>query len=323
MNILSHTEIQALQITPRQAMAWVREAFSLKQNAFLPAKTSIAFEPGKFMNSMPSVLPDLGVMGIKIVHRYPKRTPSIGGQILLYDLENGRLLALMDAFWITTARTGAVAAITIEALAKKDFQTVAMLGLGNTAKATLVCLAETFRQRSLEVKLLRYKDHCEKFMEYFRSFDNLTFSCYDAMQPLVRGSDVVISCITNAENCLAEPEWFGAGTLLIPVHTKGFQNCDAVFDKVFGDDIHHVEKFKFFSSFRSFAELQDVLSGENPGRTSPQERILGYNPGISIHDVVFAKHIYDAARGNVKNIPDLDFGETTFQFCSDRVDEGL
>ena len=50
------------------------------------------------MNTMPCIVPGLNAMGVKIVTRYPERTKTINGEILLYDYHTGKLLALMDAF---------------------------------------------------------------------------------------------------------------------------------------------------------------------------------------------------------------------------------
>ena len=33
---------------------------------------------------------------------------------------------------------------------------------------------------------------------------------------------------------------------MVPVHTRGFSNCDLFFDKVFADDYGHVKHFKYF-----------------------------------------------------------------------------
>ena len=80
---------------------------------------------------------------------------------------------------------------------------------------------------------------------------------------------------------------------MIPVHVRGFQNCDLFFDKVFGDDTDQIRNWKYFSKFRQYDELHHVLLGSNPGRTSQEERILSYNYGLGLHDIVFASKIYD------------------------------
>jgi ornithine cyclodeaminase/alanine dehydrogenase-like protein (mu-crystallin family) len=41
------------------------------------------------------------------------------------------------------------------------------------------------------------------------------------------------------------------------------------------------------------------LQGKNPGRTNNEERILSYNYGIALHDIVFASKIYERVQANV------------------------
>ena len=80
---------------------------------------------------------------------------------------------------------------------------------------------------------------------------------------------------------------------MIPVHTRGFQNCDLLFDKVYADDTAHVCGFKYFDQFKRFGEIQDVISGKIKGRESDEERILSYNIGLGLHDMVYASKIYN------------------------------
>ena len=48
----------------------------------------------------------------------------------------------------------------------------------------------------------------------------------------------------------------------MPVHTRGFQNCDKVFDRIFGDDTEHLKKFEYFNNFRYYDELVNVIKNE-------------------------------------------------------------
>ena len=36
-----------------------------------------------------------------------------------------------------------------------------------------------------------------------------------------------------------------------------------------------------------------MLLGDNPGRENDRERILSYNIGLGLHDVLFASKLYD------------------------------
>lgn len=297
MIIISQGEIECSGLlTPANCLKWVRESFSLKKKARMPHKISIQYGDGNFMNTMPCMVPDLGVYGVKVVSRFPGKTPAISGDIMLYNNE-GDLLALMDGTAITGWRTGAVAALAVETFAKSDFREVGIMGLGETGRHTLLCLLELYASRPLTLHLLRYKDHAEKMKEYLSAFPSAwSIDIVETAEDLVRQSDVVISCITYTSELIAPDDAFRSGCLVVPVHTRGFQNCDLFFDKVFGDDTSHVEGFKYFSRFKRFAELPSVLDGTSAGRENDTERILSYNIGVAIHDLVYAKHIYDALR---------------------------
>lgn len=220
--------------------------------------------------------------------RYPHRQPSLDSRLILMDAEDGRFLALMDANWITAMRTGAVAAHSIRLLAKKDFQKIALIGLGNTARAALLVLADHYPQREFFITLLRYKGQEALLTERFKAFPNLHFICADTPAAAIKGAEVVLSCATCLADDLCADACFDEGVLVVPVHTRGFTNCDLFFDKVYADDREHVRHFKNFDRFRQFAEVSDVVCGVAKGRESDAERILGYNIGVAIHDVYFA-----------------------------------
>ena len=70
-------------------------------------------------------------------------------------------------------------------------------------------------------------------------------------------------------------------------------------DKIFADDKSHVREFKYFDKFKSFNEIEKVLRLEIKGREDNQERILSYNIGIALHDLYFAKMIYNKVVSNI------------------------
>ena len=160
------------------------------------------------------------------------------------------------------------------------------------AKATLDCFFATKSEKELVVRLKRYKDQAEKIKELYNDIPNVRFEISETMEDLVKDADVIVSCITEADGLLLKDiSLFKPGVLVVPVHTRGFQNCDMVFEKVFADDEGHVKGFKYFNQFRKFGELGNVLRGLIPGRESDDERILSYNIGLGLHDVFFANKI--------------------------------
>ncbi len=294
MKIITFDDVSKLNISPSECFEWVSEMILRKGDTLLPPKTHMNMPGNIFCNVMPGMISGDGAsdLGVKVVTRYPDRRPSLDSKILLLNADSGEFLALMDGNWITAMRTGAVAAHSIMHLAKTDFSKIGMIGLGNTARATLLVLAAAASGRKLDIKLLKYKDQAELFIERFSGYDDLHFSVVDDVRDVVKGSDVVISCATYFEDDICTDDCFDEGVLVVPVHTRGFTNCDLFFDKVFADDTGHVDHFKNFSKFRYYAEVSDVVNGRSPGRENDSERILAYNIGLSIHDVNYAAHIY-------------------------------
>lgn len=293
MRIITAKQIEGLNISPSTCVEWVTESFLSKYDSQCPAKISVHPKETDFITTMPALLPvETRTFGVKVVSRVNGRHPSLRSDLLLFDTESGETKALVDANWITAMRTGAVAALTIRTFRKRNANHISMIGLGSTAKAAMNCIADTFKDERLKVKLMRYKDQAEKFAEDFSCKQNVSFEIVNSVEDFMQGAEVVISCITDANGLIVEDEkLFGKGVLVIPVHTRGFQNCDLFFDKVFADDTDHVRKFKYFDKFKKFDELSNVLLGNNQGRENDEERILAYNIGLGLHDAWFAYKI--------------------------------
>ena len=162
MKIISENLIRSLGISAKECVAWIYESFAMKAEAQLPAKISVHPAEYDFFTSMPCLLPQKKenknanrYFGIKEVHRIEGAVPSLGSDMLLYNANNGKLLALVDCDWITTMRTGAVAAVSAKALRKTNAHVYGFVGLGNTARATMLCVLEAEPEKHFDVKLLR------------------------------------------------------------------------------------------------------------------------------------------------------------------------
>lgn len=313
MKAISFEDIRNLKIAPQTCFEWASEMIANKNKVLLPPKISIKPRDGVFCNVMPCILDQETYGGVKTVTRYPDREPSLDSKLLLFDAKNGEFLALMDANWITAMRTGAVAAHSIMLLAKSKFSVMGILGLGNTARATLLVLASIMPEREFHIKLLKYKGQEALFMERFAQYSNLHFTCVDDMEMLVKGTDVVISAATYVPEDLCADACFEPGVLVVPIHTLGFTNCDLFFDKVFADDRGHVKHFKNFDKFKYFAEVSDVVNRKSAGRENDEERIIAYNIGVSMHDINFAAHIYQLLQGS-PDLIDIDLQDPEEKF---------
>lgn len=329
MKIISDQVIRELGIAPKTCIDWIKESLSLKAKSELPVKIGVHPADGEFFTSMPCLLPPTSELtdnkidanstfkrryfGLKLVHRLLSSVPSLGSNLLLYDASNGDLLALMDADWITAMRTGALAAAAAKLLRKEDARVYGFMGLGNTARATLLCLLDQEPDRHFNVMLLRYKNQQDSFKERFKNCNNVSFSECDNVKELVSTSDVLFSCITHSDgNIVEDVSLFKSGITLIPIHTQGFMNCDTVFDRIFGDDTNHVSGFRYFKQFRDYTEIGEVFSGRDPGRQSDEQRIINYNYGLGLHDVVFAAKVFELTER--QELPEISLFKETRKF---------
>ena len=319
MKIIPHSMIKNV-ITQAEAFNLVRDNFIRQKNFLLPPKISIKYGEADFMNTMPCVMLDDGIAGVKVVSRHLGRTPTLTAKILLFDSNTGDALALLDGDYITVLRTGAVAALAAETFAVKGYKRIGIWGLGNTARATFDVLSVMKNSVPLEVFLLRYKNQAENFVDTFSHLNNVKFFICDTYEEVAENSQVLISCVSDTKKIFCDVEKYPAGILILPVQSKGFQNCDLVFDKIFADYTAQIKDFKYFPQFSKLnygGELTDILTGKVAGRTSNTERILSYNIGIATHDLRFANEIYKRV-GNLCEDFDLESPTEKFYYESIR-----
>lgn len=231
-----------------------------------------------------------------MVTRLPGRNPSLNSEIFLYNMEDAKLKAILDGNYITAFRTAAVAALAIDTFAKKDFNTIAIMGLGVTASAIMNMLSYTLKDKNINIKLLKYKDQAESFIKKYEKNEQFSFEICDTHEELIVDSDVVISTVTYTDEYLSEFKWFKKGALLLPVHVMGFGNVDYLFDKVYLDDYNHLKHLENIDRYKYSCEFYDVLSKQAKGRENDDERIISYNIGLSIHDILFANKIYELCK---------------------------
>lgn len=69
----------------------------------------------------------------------------------------------------------------------------------------------------------------------------------------------------------------------------------------------------FFSQYKDYNEIGEVLIGRDPGRRSDEQRIIDYNYGLALHDVVYASKIFEMLAYN-KDVPNIEIVKETDKF---------
>ena len=305
MNQIYFNDIYSLGITPKECVEWAETVIKNKRNYVLPHKISITYGNECYFNTMPAYIPEMNLIGVKEVSRVTGREPTLQGDILLYDSVTGDMKCFMDGTWITTWRTAAVAAVTVETLKKRDAKNISLMGLGNITRAFVMCIDAMRNHEDINLNILAYKDQHNIFIERFKKYKNIHINVFDDVKEMFKISDVIVSCVTAATSLFDEnDEDFKPGVLIVPVQTRGFQNCDLTFDRIFCDDIPHISGFKYFNQYKSITEMTDVLNNSTFVRGG-DERYLAYNIGIAVQDMYYAAKILEKVKQkeNVAELP--------------------
>src|ERR671919_894185 len=132
-------------IEPSEAIERVRDGFvEYAGNEWqMPPKTYLDAPPNGDFRAMPAKGAGLAIL--KWVTSFPRNPeaglPVVMGMICVSSASDGEPLALVDVRSVTALRTGAVAAVAAQELARDDAETVGILGCGLHGAWAARCLA--------------------------------------------------------------------------------------------------------------------------------------------------------------------------------------
>jgi ornithine cyclodeaminase/alanine dehydrogenase len=124
-----------------------------------------------------------------------------------------------------------------------------------------------------------------------------------SIQDVIEGADVIVTATGHLEERIFKEDWVGNGALVLPVHTRGWeQEILSNAEKFIVDDWQQFSKNLgqqggYYSPIPDlYSELGEIVIGKKPGRESKSERIINFNFGIVIHDVAVASVVLDRAK---------------------------
>jgi alanine dehydrogenase len=138
-------ETVLLAIDPDEAIERVRDGFVEYAGAEwqMPPKVYLDASPNGDFRAMPAKGAGLAIL--KWVTSFPRNPeaglPVVMGMICVSSAVDGEPLALVDVRAVTALRTGAVAAVAAQELAREDARTVGMIGCGLHGTWAARCLA--------------------------------------------------------------------------------------------------------------------------------------------------------------------------------------
>ncbi|MFQ5348914.1 MAG: ornithine cyclodeaminase family protein [Thermoanaerobaculia bacterium] len=302
--LLTQSDVRSA-LTMGAAVAAVEQAFAAhaRGETMMPAKVYLDLEKydGDF-RAMPSYAS--GSAGVKWVNSHPRNPerhglPTVLGMYILSDPVTAVPLAVMDATWLTAARTGASAGVASRHLARPGSKSFGFVGCGVQAHTALAALQVVFG----ELEVLAH-DHRAEVADAFAA----EVGGRAATVAATCGCDIVCTA-TPSRSPVVERAWIAPGTHVnaLGADGPGKQELDGALlrdAKIVVDDPHQAEgggeinvplARGELSMDEVHATLGEVIVGSKPGREGDEITVFD-STGLAIQDVAVARIVYDEAK---------------------------
>lgn len=290
-------------IDPGKVIRAIREAFARDFHATLrmPVRTQLELAGGVLL-LMPCFDSELHAAGVKIVSVSPEA--GVSATYALLDASSGKVLALMEANYLTDVRTAATSAVATDLLARPDAKSLGVFGSGRQAAAHLTVLRHVRDFRRFLVCGSGRSD-LTAFVAKMKTDHGIKAEVVDA-ETCARESDVLCTCTTSTQPLL-NGEWLRPGTHLNlvgafqpetrEVDDETVRRARIVVDTHEGalaeaGDLLIPFKKGIADASQVVADLHQIVSGKKIGRTSPADITLFKSVGCALEDLVTARLLF-------------------------------
>ncbi|MFC7071372.1 ornithine cyclodeaminase family protein [Halobaculum lipolyticum] len=264
-------------------------------------------EPPGFLTTYAAVLPETGAMG---GYTYSAGFGARDAWFVtpLFDAESGEPLAILDGASMNPYKTGAAGAVGVDALAREDATSLAVIGSGAQARGQLKATA-TVRDLETVWVYSPTKEHREAFAGDTNPELDASVAAVASADAAIEDADIVITA-TNAGEPVFDGEALEPGT-----HVTAMGQYDPSKREL---DHATIERATYVPDLRAralqdagsflsaleagvvdedhiHAELGEVVAGVEPGRTSDTEVTVFDSGGTGIETVAAAYLLYERA----------------------------
>ena len=307
---LSRRDVEEVNLPLASMLRLIENCFleKGKGNSIMHPKHWYDWGEERFFSAMTAYTPTFKVAGVKwqsVVPENPNRgLPYINGYIIINNLENGLPIGIMDATWITAARTGAQTAVTAKYLAREESEVLAVLGCGVQGRTNLQALLLVLPKLKCVQAFDINEANLRAYIEDVEKLGIKVIPCKNQKESIL-GADVIVTAAGIHKNPKREiePGWLKQGVLAVPLDYDSYWKPEAIngFDKFFVDDtrqiLHFREEGDFFRNIpRIDADFGEIVAGKKTGRQSKFEKIMCMNLGVAFEDTPVAFEIYRAAK---------------------------
>ncbi len=281
-------------------------------DAIMPLRHAISLpQNGKF-GWMPGYLGDPSVCGAKLVGVFEKNFDlgmhSHNGVVVLFETENGRPFAIVDASEITAIRTAAASAMATRLLSRPESTCLAILGYGAQARqhlSAMLCVREFTQVRVWGRDPIKAKSFCD---EHANDYD-ISIEAADTAHAAIDGADVICT-VTGSPVPILHGEWIVPGQHINAVGTSfpGIRELDGpavARSRLFVDlregalaqagEFQMARDEGLIDDNHILGEIGEVSLGHIKGRVTPDDVTLYKSLGLVVQDLAAAHYVYKKA----------------------------
>jgi ornithine cyclodeaminase len=316
LTYLNGPDIARLGFTDDEILAAVEQGLLAQGNGQTVIEPRVHLTPdpafrGHF-NVLRGYIAPMNLAGVKIVgdyvDNYKQGLPSEMAMLNLFDPRTGMPVAMLDATFITDARTGAITALGAKHLARKNSKVLGHIGARGTAYWNVRLLNHLFDFDEIRIHSRRPESR-EKFAAKLEQDLGKKITITEDWESCVRGADIVVEASRLEEPTpLLKTEWIKPGALVVPYGTMSAVELSLtdIMNKMVVDDWGQC-KGGPFGSLRAHvnagklseqtlhAELGQIVAGIKPGRQSDDETNLFWHRGLSLSDIAMGHALLQKA----------------------------
>lgn len=234
--------------------------------------------------------------------------PTMIGTIQLFDGTTGAPLCIMDGSLITGIRTGAAGAISSEYLARKNAQTVCVIGGGGQARMQVYGLCQVRPIENVRV-FSPYPPELPKYKEDVEHTTGVPVTICETVEEAVQGADIIITT-TPSKQYLVPANLVRKGMHIVAVGAdmagknewdpEVFRGAKIVNDSIAQCTTRGETRNALLAGVIQqndiYGEIGELVSGKKPGRISEDEITIFDTTGMAIQDNVTAVKVYEMAK---------------------------
>jgi ornithine cyclodeaminase/alanine dehydrogenase-like protein (mu-crystallin family) len=266
----------------------------------MPAKLYLESPPFGDFRAMPALGDGLALL--KWVTSFPgnpeRGLPTVTGVICLSDAETGEPLMLVDARAVTALRTGAVAAVAAEALARPGAKTVGIIGCGLHGAWAARCLSAAgygpgfcYDQRAEAAHALAGELDWDQGTREGALRSDIVCCVTPGLEIVVDAGDLRPGLHLN----MLGADGPGKAEASVGAVASCALFCDEWEQASHGGELTGAVQAGLISR-EQVTELSAVLAGEAPGRPGPEAVTLFDSTGLAIQDLAVSSAALNAWR---------------------------